>query len=356
MKNKILAITFTGFLIIMFLINILKSDVELSVSERRKLAQFPEISLDNLLNGKVMREFDKYVDDQFVARDEFRNIKSIFQYNILHLLDNNEIFIKDNNIFKMEYKTNKKAIGNFVQKINNTQKMFSKDNTVYYAVIPDKNYYLEDNFFLKMNYDYLYQEVKKISGNYIELRDILSLEDFYETDTHWRQERLEKVVQRLGEKMNFENNTSYYINEYDNFYGVLYGQSARPRESEKLYYLSNDTINNAHVKYLENKNENRVYIPNNLSSIDSYNTFLDGASSFIEIINYKSNQKKELVIFRDSFASSLTPLLIESYSKITLIDMRYITKENYESLITFTDQDVLFLYSTALVNNSSILK
>lgn len=356
MKNKILAIIFTSFIIIMFLFNVFKTDQELSISERRKLAQFPKISIRNIFNGTTMRELDKYIDDQFVFRDEFRKMKSSVQYDFFQLLDNNKIYIKDNKIYQMDYKTNKKAIQNFVQKMNNIQEMFSKDNSVYYAIIPDKNYYLEDTFFLKLDYDYLYQEIKKIKGNYVELRDILSLDDYYETDTHWRQERLEKVVKRLGEKMNFESDFLYDINEYDNFYGVLYGQSARKRESETLYYLSNAFINDAQVNYLENKDENRVYIPENLSSIDSYNIYLDGASSYIEITNNKSGSSKEMVIFRDSFASSLAPLLIENYAKITLIDIRYITKENYESLITFTNQDVLFLYSTMLANNSGVLK
>jgi len=62
------------------------------------------------------------------------------------------------------------------------------------------------------------------------------------------------------------------------------------------------------------------------------------------------------VLFRDSFGSSLAPLLIEFYSKITLIDMRYINSNNYLEMIEFDNQDVLFLYSTLIVNNSSTLK
>ena len=50
------------------------------------------------------------------------------------------------------------------------------------------------------------------------------------------------------------------------------------------------------------------------------------------------------------------PLLINYYSKITLIDTRYINSDNYLKLIEFSDQDVLFIYSTHLINNSFILK
>lgn len=61
------------------------------------------------------------------------------------------------------------------------------------------------------------------------------------------------------------------------------------------------------------------------------------------------------MLFRDSFGSSIAPLLLENYSQITLIDLRYISKDVLEDYIEFDKQDVLFLYST-LVLNQNILK
>ena len=84
--------------------------------------------------------------------------------------------------------------------------------------------------------------------------------------------------------------------------------------------------------------------------------YLDGASSFIEIYNDNSNSDKELIMFRDSFASSLTPLLTKYYKKVTLIDTRYINSSNYLNLVEFNNQDILFIYSTLIVNNSGTLK
>ena len=101
---------------------------------------------------------------------------------------------------------------------------------------------------------------------------------------------------------------------------------------------------------------NNIYNLNKLTSLDSYEVYLDGASSFIEIYNDNSKTDKELIIFRDSFASSITPLLTEYYKKITLIDNRYINSSNYLNLIEFNNQDILFMYSTLIINNSSSLK
>ena len=165
-----------------------------------------------------------------------------------------------------------------------------------------------------------------------------------------------KVVNRIGEKLNFKVNSIYNEKIYNKFNGVYLGQSALNLKPDKLVYLTSDIILNSDVYYYENPNANKVYVEKKLNNLDSYDVYLDGASSYIEIINKENKSGRELVVFRDSFASSLTPLLIEFYSKIILIDIRYINSSKYLKLIEFNNQDVLFLYSTLLVNNSSILK
>ena len=161
----------------------------------------------------------------------------------------------------------------------------------------------------------------------------------------------------MSKTMNFEyEEISYKENKYNNFYGVYYGESALNRKPETLTYLTNDLLDEVEVKYFENKNLNKIYNTNNLTNLDSYDVYLDGPSSFIEIFNEKSSSNKELVIFRDSFGSSLSPLLVNYYKKITIIDNRYFRSQFFGDVIEFKDQDVLFMYSTLLINDSYSLK
>ena len=185
----------------------------------------------------------------------------------------------------------------------------------------------------------------------------MSLNDYYETDTHWKQENLDKVIKQMNFLMNFKyKEVDYNKNTYDKFFGVYYGESAISRKPEKLTYLTNDTILNSEVKYLENNKLTTVYNINKLNSLDPYEVYLDGASSLIEITNKNSISKKELIIFRDSFGSSLSPLLIEYYDKITIVDNRYISSNYIKEYITFKNQDILFIYSTFMINNSGSIK
>ena len=355
MKNKITVLIFIIYITIFSILGIIIKDKEISTTERRKLSTLPTYTL----NSEYVNKLDKYLLDHFPLRDTFRSIKAKFNYNILHKLDNNNIYLKDNYIFKSEYPTNKDSISNFISKTNKLKKYLTPDNNIYMMIIPDKNYYLNSNDFLQIDYNYLYEEVSKLYTNIkeIDIRNIMTLEDYYQTDTHWRQEKLDKVIYQMSKTMNFDyQNISYKENIYNNFYGVYYGESAIKRTPEQIIYLTNNNINNLKVNYLENKNLKTIYNIDKLTSLDSYEVYLDGASSFIEIYNDNSTTNKELIIFRDSFASSLTPLLTNYYQKITLIDNRYINSQNYLNMIEFTNQDILFMYSTLIINNSNSLK
>ena len=99
-----------------------------------------------------------------------------------------------------------------------------------------------------------------------------------------------------------------------------------------------------------------VYNRELAKSKDPYEFFLSGAKSLLTIENPNAATDKELLIFRDSFASSIAPLFAEGYSKITLIDIRYLAPQLLGNFVTFNGQDVLFLYSAPVLNNSVTFK
>lgn len=348
MKEKIISIVITAYLIIFMVLNIIVSDKEISYTERRKLSQFPKV------DEKFTDNFEKYALDQFVLRDTFRSIKAFFNLNILHNKDNNKLVLKDDYIYKLEYPLNINSLNNFINMLNKINR--DLDNKIYLSIIPDKSYFLSDEY-LKVDYDHLFNELKNINDiTYIPLNDILSIDDYYRTDTHWKQSSLIKVVDRLSTYMNFKYSNNYIINKYNNFKGVYYGQLGLNLTPDTLEYLTNNNINNANVSDLEHSNENKVYNIDKLNTFEPYDIYLNGSTPLITITNENCNSESELIIFRDSFGSSLSPLLIDSYSKITLVDLRYIDYNILSNYITIDDQDILFLYSTLVVNNSSTLK
>ena len=355
-KNIIISIGFLLIIFIAFIANIIDKDKEISISERRKLAQFPTITISEILNGNVMDKWEKYVEDQFIAREIFRGIKSLWSTKIFAQKDNNKLFEKDNAIYKMEYPLNENNVQKSAQKINEVYQKYLKNMNVYYSIIPEKNYYLENDDHLKLDYDKL-QEIMQQNLQelkYIDIRNGLELQDYYRTDLHWKQENLGEVVKIIQGNMKLdEMNATYEIQNKGEFYGTYYGQLSTNVTPDNIYILTNEIINNCILYNYETNKKSSIYTTTN--SADKYDIFLSGAVSLISIENPNSKTEKELLLFRDSFGSSLAPLLVENYKKITLIDLRYISSSILENYIDFDEQDVLFLYSSVVLNQN-ILK
>ena len=81
---------------------------------------------------------------------------------------------------------------------------------------------------------------------------------------------------------------------------------------------------------------------------------MSGSQSLLRIENPHAATDRELIIFRDSFGSSLAPLLVQDYKTVTLVDIRYISVELLGNYIDFQSQDVLFLYSSLVLNKNLI--
>ena len=193
----------------------------------------------------------------------------------------------------------------------------------------------------------------------IRLTDSLSIQDYYRTDTHWRQERLLPAAQALCQALGASSprQEDYTVTPLEKpFYGVYYGQAALPMQPDTMYLLKSDLLDDCRVYDYETGETAAVYDMTKLSSKDLYDVYLSGARSLLTIENPNAATDRELIVFRDSFGSSIVPLLVNDYAKVTLVDLRYIRSDYLGQFLDFHGQDVLFLYSTLLLNNSAAIK
>ena len=349
-----------------------------SDSERRVLADFPDLNDTTISSGKFMKEFETYTLDQFPFRDTFRSIKATAQLGLFRQKDNNDIYMADGYVSKLEYPMNEYMLDNAAKKFRYLYDtyMADKDVNVFFSIVPDKNYFLaEENGYLSMDYEVFFDTMQKKNGDfmeYIDITDLLTIEDYYRTDTHWRQECLigaknaigntsgkggvaDRIASAMGNTLTWEYEA---VTADQPFYGVYVGQSALPLKPDTLTYLTNDKLEACKVTSYDTgmPKEKAVYVLDKLDGKDPYEMFLAGSDALLVIDNPNATTDKELVVFRDSFGSSLLPLLIESYSKVTVVDIRYIHSGMLGNFIKFEDQDVLFLYSTLVLNSSTSFK
>lgn len=332
-----------------------------SDSERRMLTPMPGLSAGNVWSGRFMSGFEDYAMDAFPFRDAFRRIKAVTAFKIFSRMDNNGIYEADGFLSSMEYPMNEADLKRAAERFRHIcDKYLTEKNKVYLSVIPDKNCFMAaGSGHLAMDYNAFERRMKELTdfAEYIPISDLLERDDYYRTDTHWRQEKIGDVAGRLAQAMGTHLSQNYEVHRLDHdFYGVYHGQSALMLPADELKYLTNESIRNCQVYDWQNKREIPVYDLAKGQGRDPYEMFLSGSLSLLTMENPCAQTDKELVIFRDSFGSCIGPLLLEGYLRITLVDIRYIHPDYLEQFIDFENCDVLFLYSTLVLNHSDTLK
>lgn len=350
---------FVLLFVFLFVGQLLKSDRDISFSERRPLEQKPELSFDALRDGSYFDDYETYLLDQAILRETFRQVKATSAYYLLGKKDNNGLYRYGDSLHEI-LRYNQTSFEKAGEKIEALSQKLAALNC-YYAMIPDKNALIQGDS--KRPAIDLATADKTLSetitsATRIDLTALLSVDSYYKTDLHWRQEKLLPIAEKLLLGMN-NNAVQYSFSEtvLHGFRGVYYGQSALPFASEEMRYLTASAFDDITVEDMTQGKSIPLYNEAAFDEIDPYSVFVGGPLSLIRITNSDVQNGKILYLFRDSFASSLSPLLLCGYSEIVLIDLRYIDSRALDYFIEFkAGQDVLFLYSTHILNESAMLR
>ncbi len=384
-RNIATTVVFCLFVGVFSLLCIFHKPVGISESERRELAKFPKITWSSIKSTSFMSNFDKYSMDQFPLRDSFRRLHSFYQLYVVNRKDTNGVAITDDGYMAaVKGSLNEKSVQNVIDKMKMIYDRYltSHGGDVYFTVVPDKGYFLAEEGYPSIEYDVLVSMMRAglTQMEYIDIFGELSLEDYYRTDTHWSQDKITGVADKIAEALGCGDRLTgdYKVNSLYPFNGVYVGQLALDVEPDTLNYLTSDILDACTVYDYEAKTTGSIYNFAKFDGLDPYDFFLSGTRAMLRIDNPNAKTDEELVVFRDSFGSSIIPLLAEGYKSIYIVDTRYIApslleKEyieitgivNGETVVNrmendfyldFTDKDVLFLYSALILNDSYGLK
>lgn len=231
----------------------------------------------------------------------------------------------------------------------------------YLAVVPDKAQFTEppEGYTpagAQETADYLAQ---RLPVEEIGIAPLLSLEDYYRTDPHWRQERLHPVAQALADAMGVslpdtaEESLHTLAGE---FRGSYWGKTAEPLAADVLSYIASPLLDSCAVYDYETDSTGGVY---DLTAAEKapYDLFLSGSKALLRIENPAAGNDRTLIVFRDSFGSSLIPLLAQGYGTVYAVDIRYLATDALARVVTFPEEaDVLLVYSATVLQNSVTLK
>lgn len=254
---------------------------------------------------------------------------------------------------------NEKSLTNFAEKLNTLQKSYMEANQVYYSVIPDKSYYVKKDFSSYLDHEKMMKTLSPLVSDKMQeitLTDTLDIEDYYRTDLHWRQENLDGVIARMGEKMGFSVDWKTFSPQTSNDFIGSYRRVLDSLSPETFTYLKSPSTDATQVSIYGQTKPTAVYDTSKLSSKDPYTVFLSELSPLTVLKNPDAPNSRRLVLFSDSFGTSFAPLLLEAYSEITMVDLRFMASSLIPEHVNFKDADVLFLYSAQIANNSQLLR
>lgn len=357
---------FLVFLIVAFAFNLFSKDKKYSESENRMLAQKPVFSMANLTSGKYMKDMEDYVTDQFFIRDKWINLK-VLEDLALGKKESNGVYIgKKDYLMEIPTAPNQEALDNNLDAISNFSASHPDINTVM-TLIPNAAYIYDH--LIPRNAPVRDQEkdIKYVmnavstSLNFVDLTKTMSShkeEDiYYKTDHHWTTLGARYAFDALSTALGIEKPTQEYkiYPVTHSFQGTLASKSGYDKALDTIeIYVPQGVNTDCVVNFTdEGKKTASVYESAALEKKDKYEVFFGGNHTRIDI-STPMEGKKNLLLFKDSYANCFIPFLVPYYRNIIVIDPRYFY-DDIESLISDNEiTDVLFLYNvnTFLGDNS----
>ena len=350
------AIVFLAFIFAFFILNTALPDREFSEQENRSLQQRPPFSFDELFSGQYTKDFEAYTTDQFTLRDEWITLKAASEL-ALGKRQNNGMFLCDGGTIIEPYEAPED--GKLEANMEALNKLVANtDADVYFALIPGKSdiwaHMLPQNAprdSEKAAIDYCYSLSDAVNVDiYGKLEEHSSEYIYYRTDHHWTTLGAYYGFSALAESMGLD---CPDISEYsgretvsEEFYGTSWSSSGFSWvEPDSMEIFVTEPEGLEITNYPQGSPvEGQLYDWSRLEVKDKYSFFYGGNTPLLEIETGVEGAPS-LLILRDSYMDSLSPFLLESYSRIHILDLRYYRA----SLSYYIDQngfdDVLVCYS-----------
>lgn len=348
---------FLGFIGLFLLLNILTPDREFSQQENRYLQALPSFSLKTLFDGDFTADFEKYTSDQFVWRDWWTSLKARCELATGKKENNGVYYCEEDTLITRFTAPEAEVLAENTSFINELV-----DNVpcpVYLALIPGAAEVQGDKLPQNAPTDSQQAVIKAVYGesraeNVDMLFPLTEHKDeyiFYRTDHHWTTLGAFYGYNTLRgawelDKAELEGYDRATVT--DSFYGTAYSSSGfswvAPDEME--IFVPDDgsaTVTNYSSSVPEITG---LYDESRLNEKDKYAMFLGGNTPRVTIETGHSD-KPSLCIIRDSYADCLLPFLLEDFSRIDLIDLRYY-KSSLSQYINERQFDmVLVMYSVS---------
>ena len=362
---------FCFFIGAMLLYYIVAPDKDISEGENRPLQKRPSFSLSSFADGSFMDSIVIWLSAQFPLRDKAVSFKTLLDRTLGKKEQNGVYFGKNGFLFEKGSEYDEERVSKTTSSMKKFMKKYGIENSAV-IISPNSSEILSDylpEFVKEESQKEMLSEIrrklKKGGASWIDCHKILSSEEnkeelFFRTDHHWTVRAAYEVFKSLKDKWELdEKGVKFKFHTVtDEFQGTLASSSGTEAITDKIEICMPEKKDLSYVAVWESQalRKATLFDKAKLSSKNKYEVFLGGNFDKIEISTNNDNMKS-LLIFKDSYANSMIPMLVPYFSKIVIVDPRYYS-DDIDNLIADNDfTHLLFLYNVnTFLEDTSIEK
>ena len=355
-------------------LHLLTEDKNFSDSENRVLGTFPKLTVASIADGSFMREFETYLTDQFPFRDSIISAKT-FADRMLGKNEENGVHIgKEGYLFESQTPLDKDKTKKIAKAVRSFANKYEEFKTAF-VLVPNSSYIYSEYLPKYLEMPSQKEQIKtfrkqlnspdilwpSVTGLFEKNADKTQL--YYKTDHHWTTRGAYLVFKKLCLEWEFESSEKEIDKKFDfyevstTFEGTLSSTSGVHDTADKIEICVPKASEGTYVAYFESSGDKTasLFFGDKLNQKNHYEVFLGGNYDKV-IISTVSPTGRSLLLIKDSYANCMIPMLTPYFSKIVVIDPRYLT-DSLESIIKENDfSHMLYLYNvnTLFEDNSLI--
>lgn len=379
--HKLMIILFAVTLCVTSLLTALLPKKEKSENENRYLAALPTVvnekKLESAKNpadvwdsikwkyindrkGNAFKDdFETYLSDHLAGREAWVKFSNRIQ-RLSGKQEINGVYMLDDRMIQTFREYDEEYVNNSINAMNAFAERFP-EKQMYFMLAPTAQEFSMSRI---PSYADLHSEKTFIDDCYKKAQNIMTIDCrsflagrsdeyiYYRTDHHWTSLGAFYGYQSAAKMLGYASYGYGYFNvetASSGFRGTLYSKtlddSIAPDSIEYYMLAKNEpkvkmiTRNGAEINEYDS-----LYVRSYLNEKDKYSSFTGSNVPVVEIETDVDNGKT-LLIIKDSYAHSLVPFLSKHYSKIAMVDMRYINT-SLDRLINLNDySQVLFMFN-----------
>ena len=357
--------------------DLLTPDKEVSETENRVLNQKPSLTLTTLFakgDKAYNQRYEKYINDQFVLRDEWISLKSRAESLLMKIENNGIAYGEDGHLFEKVVAVDEENLSDNIQYVNEFLEKYP-DLPVTFSVIPNAYTILTDKLpfgFEEIVVDQnewmakVYEQVDGGNLKELELTDALASHAdeyiYYRTDHHWTTYGAYfaycEYVESLGlTPVSFEELQKVKGGDVADFHGTF---DAKAKKAD----IEPDVITWYDIPCTVEVNQEPVDSLHDLSKFEVRDKYaaLMRSNNALTVLYSECNQNQtdgetsRVLVIKDSYGNSMIPYLCYNFDEVYAVDLRYLGKLSVVLQDTEFD-DVLILYNFAnFVDDTNIPK